>query len=118
MKNATKSTVTKTTVKKASPSKEAYAKLNAELKTLSATKKSKKAELLKAVDGLWKQYQTWTKTEYRKQRSELIEKFNAVKAERKAKRAEKVAAKPQKKAVKKIVEKTEATAPAEVTETK
>lgn len=113
-KNTTKNTTAKTTVQKvkvqkASPIRDAYKTLVAELKTLSAAKKAKKSEMLKKIDATWKDYQSYTKNEYKTARAAAIQKFETVKSEaakvRANKKAEAAAKKIEKAAAKKAVKK-------------
>ena len=87
--NAQKTTAAKMTVRKESQLKTAFTTLKSELKTLTDTKRAKKAEMLKKVDALWSEYRTWTKSEYKTKRAEAILKFESVKKDEAAKRAEK-----------------------------
>lgn len=117
MSTNTKSTVAKTEVAKTKAYKtsakgEAYAALKTDLKNLSDEKRQRKADLLKAVDSLWKEYQAYTKNVYKVKRAEAIAKFEAVKKAAAEKRTEKKATeKPaEKKAAKKAAKKPAETA--------
>ena len=112
---AAKTTVEKTTVRKASPLREAFTTMVTELKTLTATKKAKKAEMLKKIDALWTEYRDFTKNEYKTKRAEAINKFETLKKNAAAKRAEKKAAAAAKRAEKEAEKKAKAAAKPKVT---
>jgi len=103
-KNVVKSEVKKTSVKKISPTREAYNVLTTELKKLTVEKKTRKSELLKKIDALWTEYKQYSKNEYKTARKAAIDKFTAIKTEiaknRAAKKAEAAAVRVE-KAVKK-----------------